>query len=232
MVCKLLAVVQHYAWLCSFLWTNVIAYDIYRTFSAPLRSRGTGTSSPRIPWSRLFIGWIAAAIYVAVCVALSELWSQQTGIRYSRTMGACFISSGLLYYFVVPLAGSLSLNVVLFAATVVKLRRALDEGQRLRKAKTTSRLLVFARLSSLMGFTWILGFAANGLSELWYVFVVANSCQGVLVFLSFVCNARTLQLCRQKMHACDSNLSTHALTQHTQSSNASKYTPSTNETTE
>ena len=47
-----------------------------------------------------------------------------------------------------------------------------------------------------MGFTWIFGFAAalGDVIALWYVFIVLNSCQGLLVFLSFVCNRKVGRL--------------------------------------
>ena len=50
-----------------------------------------------------------------------------------------------------------------------------------------------------MGLTWLFGFLANipGLWPLWYVFIVLNTLQGVMIFVAFVMNARVLQMYRK-----------------------------------
>ena len=52
------------------------------------------------------------------------------------------------------------------------------------------------QISSLMGFTWLFGFAAvfSDVMALLYLFIVLNSCQGLLIFVSFVCNRKAGRL--------------------------------------
>jgi len=61
---------------------------------------------------------------------------------------------------------------------------------------------VYVRIASLMGFTWVIGFAApfGWLSDiLVYAFVVLNSLQGVYIAIAFALNKRTRNLYRDLM---------------------------------
>ena len=46
---------------------------------------------------------------------------------------------------------------------------------------------VFLKIGSLMGVTWLIGLVPplTGIDEIWYVFIICNSLQGVYIFFSF-----------------------------------------------
>ena len=56
------------------------------------------------------------------------------------------------------------------------------------------------QISVLMGFTWIFGYIASftGNDGLWYLFIICNSSQGFLVFLTNTCNKRVYQCYKKK----------------------------------
>lgn len=63
-----------------------------------------------------------------------------------------------------------------------------------KQKKPKGLFLVYVKLSTIMGFTWILGFVAafTEIQELWYVFSIFNSLQGASVCVAFVFNHRVL----------------------------------------
>jgi hypothetical protein len=60
--------------------------------------------------------------------------------------------------------------------------------------------MAYARISLLMGTTWILCFVAAALDvdELWLAHIVLNGSQGVYLLLCFVCKRRVLLMLRDR----------------------------------
>ena len=60
------------------------------------------------------------------------------------------------------------------------------------------RLFLYAKLSFVMGLSWVFGFLAALFDwpALWYVFIIFNSLQGAFICLSFVCTAKVFRLMR------------------------------------
>ena len=183
--CAAIAACQHYFWLVSFLWMNVLAFDISCTF-ADLKPSNAGSHSNRLLIFAVY-AWGLPTIFVALCIVLD------LGTNLSFSYGSstkCWITGtrAVVYYFATPLAVVITANAVLFVRTVVGLRRSLliasKARQPLQQRKTFA---IYVRLTSLMGFTWLFGFLANidGLSFLWYLFILCNTCQGVFIGVSF-----------------------------------------------
>ena len=53
-----------------------------------------------------------------------------------------------------------------------------------------------------VGLTWITGFIIpyTGIPDLWYVFIILNSLQGPIIFLSFTWNRKVRHLWRHKIY--------------------------------
>ena len=185
-VCAVLAAFQHYAWLVAFLWMNVLAFDMSCTF-ADLKPANVAADTSRL---RLFAvyAWGLPAVFVALCLVL-DLATNLPFSYGSSTM--CWIAGhrAVVYYFATPLAVVIAANVVLFVRTVVGLRRALTIASKARQPQQQRKtFVIYVRLTSLMGFTWLFGFLANidVLSFLSYPFILCNTCQGVFIGVSFV----------------------------------------------
>ena len=183
--CAAMAVLQHYFWLVAFLWMNVLAFDISCTF-ADLKPSNVDSDSARLRLFALY-AWGLPAVLVAVCLVL-DLSSSLPFSYGSSTM--CWIAGprAVVYYFATPLALIITANAVLFVRTIVGLRRALTIADKARQPlQQRKTFVIYVRLTSLMGFTWLFGFLANidGLSFLWYLFILCNTCQGVFIGLSF-----------------------------------------------
>ena len=60
---------------------------------------------------------------------------------------------------------------------------------------------VFSQLSAAVGLTWITGFIIpyTGVAELGYLFIILNSLQGPVIFISFTCSRRVMRLWSGKL---------------------------------
>ncbi|XP_072020443.1 uncharacterized protein [Amphiura filiformis] len=70
------------------------------------------------------------------------------------------------------------------------------------RARTSLKyLIIYMKISILMGFTWIFGYIATftGIDALWFVFIILNSSRGFFVFLANTCNRRVYRCYRQAL---------------------------------
>jgi len=119
-------------------------------------------------------------------------WAPRYGDRY------CWITSrtALLTFFALPLGLVLITNVVLFVVSICYIQKASKASQPAVKSKSTGRLFLYAKLSFVMGLSWVFGFVASiyDWTVFWYMFVIFNSLQGAFICLSFVCTAKVFRL--------------------------------------
>jgi len=95
----------------------------------------------------------------------------------------CFISQpqALLFSFIVPVALLMLFNLFALGNTTIHIVKTRKRSQRVTNQRQGGNVAVICiKMASVMGITWILGFAANlkALSFLWYPYVVLNSLQG------------------------------------------------------
>lgn len=193
-VCRLTACCLHFGWLSSAVWSSVIAFDIFETFrdgSRAVRRKGRGKRYPFY----ICLAWVLPLIFVLV---LAFIYGQKI---YGNNI--CFIvESYVQIVFVAPLAVSLLLNASLFVCTVYYLRISAvsrSTGISVISISVRKEISVCLKISTLHGFTWAFGFLALIFKNnwLWYIFSLANSLQGVFIFIAFVCNNGSLKMLRQ-----------------------------------
>ena len=200
-VCVAVAVVQHYTWLVAFLWMNVLAYDMSCAFTDLKQSNGVRDTS-RLRYFAVY-AWGLPAVFVAVCLGID--FGTKLPFSYGNKM-MCWISGprAIEYYFATPLAVVITANTMLFVRTVVALRRAMSTASRARPPKQQRRMFViYIRLTSLMGFTWLFGYLAmiDVLHFLLYPFIVCNTCQGVFICVSFMLTPTVRKLLRDWLNS-------------------------------
>ncbi|XP_072018338.1 G-protein coupled receptor Mth2-like [Amphiura filiformis] len=119
----------------------------------------------------------------------------------------CWISGGQglanLFSFGLPVSVCLIINVVFFVATVVSLYKARQTSRELKSnvsADDWEQVTISAKISSIIGFTWTLGYVAGftNVVAVWWIFIIINSIQGVFIFLTFGMNRRIRSLLQDK----------------------------------
>ena len=191
-VCMVLGCLQHYFWLGAFLWMNLMAVKVYRTFSVTRAMVSTENF-------RLYALYAWGVPFVFVTISLLASLFTKLDFRYGGS--ACWISGpvGLGLFFGGPLALVIVLNICLFVRTVIELRRTGKMTSSVNKNTDQTLFRACIRLSSVMGFTWIFGFLANvkHLAFCWYLFILFNALTGVFIFGAFVANSRVVGMYRK-----------------------------------
>ncbi len=192
-VCYVCAVVQNYAFLAMFAWMTTISWLMWTIFGSESIKSATKADS-RSAFKLSIPAWLIPAIMTAVPVAMDFVISDD---RFSSAFAdpRCWYNESLppLIYFGVPIAVCLVVNILLFVLTSIQLRKAFRNAKAVSKQDRTN-FRVFMRLFLLMGLTWVLQFVAPYIDNLVVraIFVVANSLQGLFLFISFVCQRKVL----------------------------------------
>ena len=200
-ICIVMAIVLHYVWLSTFIWMAVLSYDLSTT--TPIKSglRGNEQKNKTFKLYTLCACCCPAAVVgVCVCIDNSTSWQFQYGGQVHRSISG---REALMYSFALPIAAILLFNMCFFIKTVIGLKRAKKDAKNIAKNQgNTSNLLVYVKISSLMGFTWVFGFVAafTGITEIWYLFIIFNSLQGVFIGISFTFTKRIWLMCKKKFN--------------------------------
>ncbi|WAR07821.1 MTH2-like protein [Mya arenaria] len=230
LACKILAICDHYFFLAAFCWMNVIAFDLWKTFS----SRFTASSSSESARKKLFFysiyGWVVPLIIVGVALILEfgDFDSLETSVRPYYGRNICWISSrnSLIIFFLAPLAFFKLFDITSFIFTSVHIARASKQGAVARRNKYTCSLLINIKLSLVMGLTWVFAFVANvaNLQFMWYLFIIFNTLQGLFIAISFLCTRKVGRLVHEKYEVLFSTFTFRQSIADTQTTSVSKTT--------
>ena len=204
-----LAVMLHYAFLCTFSWLTIISFDI----SSTLRDKGSliaikgKEEKMRTFKLHLLFGYIILpCVPVIVGILLDNFLSKES--KYAPKYGYAdyftfWISNrkSLFVLFTIPVSIMLLLNLAFFVATICSIIKTDQatmsvSAQRSRK----SRILLFVKLSTIMGISWLLGLLAGIFDKEWLfvVYTICNVFQGFFIFLCFIFNRKVLNLLKCK----------------------------------
>ncbi|XP_076458451.1 uncharacterized protein LOC143292149 [Babylonia areolata] len=204
LACAVIAGVMHYFFLASFLWMNVMAVDVWFTFSkAFVKAGDRGKSSKRFFMYSAYC-WLTPLVFLFPAALIQALKpDSEVSPRYGE--GICWLGNkhALLLFFAAPLLILLILNIVLFLVSARNISRAKQTTARmLGKEDEGGRMAIYVKLTVVMGITWVFGFLAAlvpGNKVLTYCFVIMNSLQGLFICLSFVFTRKVLSLLRDKL---------------------------------
>ncbi|XP_057374372.1 uncharacterized protein LOC130695276 [Daphnia carinata] len=198
-LCVAASIIAHYEGLASIFWTNVMAVDLYLTL-------GRWSAVPRKP-SKILPRYALYAYglpLVIVSIAVAINFCNCTGefnVDYGRLF--CWISNPTanMIFFGLPLALALLANIFLFIRTVAIIQGSSACHQCSRRQKALCQLKLYARMSTVMGFTWIFAFISaffNPSSTAGMIFtftyIILNAMGGLFIFVAFTCNRRVYQL--------------------------------------
>ncbi|XP_076454841.1 adhesion G protein-coupled receptor E3-like [Babylonia areolata] len=203
LVCISVGVGTHWLWLMALLWMGVSCVHMLRVFIS--KTRLTLNQSET---KKTFVHYILFTLVISGCIVILTIV-----VSYAVSGGASLGYGGRLCLFdtdqhpFLPLALMLPLGLVVltnmtcFIYTVFTIRRV--QHLQAQTPKGFRDILVFAKLATVTGGTWTLAVVASLINKEWLL-VVAELCtasQGLLVFLSFVCNRRVWNLYRARFRS-------------------------------
>lgn len=184
-LCVAITAIIHYLFLvtfCSMLGIGVYLFMSITVTYYAMYVANNFKSKPRIHWF-LIGAWGLPAIITAT--NLGVFWGKGYHLK-----NYCWLSmkSGSLYLFIIPVCLINMLNILI----IVSLLRVLYASRTMSKSslqqKASSGLRSLGTLVPVLGVTWILGmFAVDHKRDIFqYIFVIANSLQGVFIFVTHV----------------------------------------------
>ena len=100
------------------------------------------------------------------------------------------------------MAVMLLFNIIAFVTAAVYLRKhSQNNAAKQASGNRRSNFSIYARLSTLMGFTWLFGllaFIVTSTTVFWYFFVIFTSLQSLSVAVAFVMNGKILNMYKQR----------------------------------
>ena len=200
--CLIVALATHYWGLASYLWTNVIAWDLYGTFSRRV-SASPRSVAKMLPRYALYAYGVPLLI-VTITIIIDFCDFTVFDVGYGQTI--CWISDPLanFIFFGLPMIVALIVNFVLFLTTITSIRHvssSLRSYERCSRKRTAlSQVKLYARMCTVLGFTWVFGLISSCLPMyplaiiFAYLFIVTNALGGLFIFVAFICNRRVRML--------------------------------------
>ena len=204
LVCRVVAIFQHYSWLAYFFLMNATALEMawrFRSLTGMVMARNQTSNRCRLT-CLLVYGWMAPFFLVIPSVVLDIMYNLDLSPRYGMELG-CWLNNqrALLYFFVIPFSVIVGFNTLLILFTIIRIKISASQSHMVSQERSVYQINI--RLSTLMGLSWLLGLVASHtkLEAIWYAFIVLNTLQGVLFFFSFTFPQVTIQHLRASITA-------------------------------
>ena len=202
--CIVAAIFLHYFLLARFCWTNMISFEMMRTFTAAIKLIPVLSSRSKRTLFAIYsrIGWGIPLLIILISVTIN--FTSDGLVGYGYGLDICWITDNRLHlvFFAIPLALSLLFNLLSFIWVIVSLCDSSTRNRTSMQDKLNIRLYV--AVFSVMGFMWIFiltAIVANGSSWTRYSFVALNSTQVLVVSLSFTCSKKVGRHYRELFHS-------------------------------
>merc|ERR1712079_694732 len=118
-------------------------------------------------------------------------------------VGLCWFSQkfSLIIFFFVPFAVIMFLNLVFFLMSAYFVWETTKSSAKITTSGPKSNFYLYARLSTLMGLTWITGVLAAVLDVefVWYIFLVLNTLQGLFILVFFSCSKKVMSSVKERL---------------------------------
>ncbi|XP_067672007.1 uncharacterized protein [Haliotis asinina] len=197
--CEVVAALMHYLFLDAFLWMNVMAADVWFTFSKSFVKAGDGgKSSKRFLFYNVYARGVALVLVTAAVTVDNVVSESQFKPNYGH--GLCWITNkrGLLVFFAVPLFILICLNFGFFSIASKNILDTEKQSTAYLGKGVDFKFRICAKLAVVMGLTLILGFLASMFpyTVIWYTYIIFNTFQGLFICVAFVCTRKVFNLVR------------------------------------
>ncbi|VDI46745.1 Hypothetical predicted protein [Mytilus galloprovincialis] len=205
-LCSAIGILIHYLWLATFGCLNVCSFHMYRMFSSICitRQQNEIAKQKRTILLYLLYSYGMPFLIVSCNVGLTSIVDSDNEIGYGGHV--CFLNQqiSIIITFIAPIVLVCCSNVALFsltARTIASSCRVTDE----QLGPNRNQFTVYVKLFTITGITWIFqiveSFLPSTFQENAFSMIVwlLNALQGVFIFVSFICNRKTVSLYKGKM---------------------------------
>ncbi|XP_008552574.1 G-protein coupled receptor Mth2 isoform X2 [Microplitis demolitor] len=218
-LCISFAFVIHFSFLASFFWLNVMCFDIWWTFGGFRALQGSIKQRER----KKFIiyssyAWGCAGILTGICLIMDFHPSIPSSfIRPQFGEQSCWFTTDAAkaIYFYGPMGMTVICNIILFISTAIKIVNHKKETAHHLKGIDSHRhddnkqwFNLYLKLFIVMGINWsmeiISWLCKDAPDYVWYVTDIANTLQGLIIFIIFVWKDKIKRLLLKRFGCKDS----------------------------
>ncbi|XP_057321002.1 G-protein coupled receptor Mth2-like isoform X6 [Microplitis mediator] len=218
-LCTAIAFVIHFSFLASFFWLNVMCFDIWWTFGGFRALQGSIKQRER----KKFIiyssyAWGCAGILTGICLIMDFHPSIPSSfIRPRFGEQSCWFTTDAAkaIYFYGPMGVTVVCNIILFVSTAIKIVNHKKETAHHLKGIDSHRhddnkqwFNLYLKLFIVMGINWsmeiISWLCKDAPDYVWYVTDIANTLQGLIIFIIFVWKDKIKRLLLKRFGCKDS----------------------------
>ena len=188
-VCIATAFGSQYFMLVAHISMAKIAHDTLCMFTDPIAHQRKGSTHLKT----FVLLWIIPLVFVTLSFMFWHF--NILDIQYTKN---CWLSGQHVFVIVyIPVCLAMTFNILCFTRSIVAMRQLKQNGQMLRaQRQEKSSVLIYVKISTILGLGWASAFIAVLFPVFSYVFVVLTTFQGVYIFLAFVCKRNVLTLYR------------------------------------
>ncbi len=187
--CIAMAYGTQYFTLVAHISMAKIAHDTLCMFTDPIAHQRSGSTQLKI----FMLFWVFPLLFVTLTFILWHF-----NILDVHCTKNCWFSGQHVFAIVyIPVCLTIAFNIFCFTRSIMKMRKLEQNGQMLRAQKREkSSVLIYVKISTILGLGWSSTFIAVLFPVFSYVFVFLSTFQGVYIFVAFVCNRNVLTLYR------------------------------------
>ncbi|XP_063973101.1 G-protein coupled receptor Mth2-like isoform X1 [Diachasmimorpha longicaudata] len=200
--CVTFAFIIHFSFLSSFFWLNVMCFDIWWTFGGFRALQGSVKQRERKKFIIYSLyAWGSASLITGVCLIMDFVPSIPDSFikpRFGETR--CWFPDEIskAVYFYGPMGVTVVCNIVLFISTALKILQHKRDTETQLKGIDSRRhddnkqwFNLYLKLFIVMGINWSMEIISWLLNKdtpqyVWYLTDLANTLQGVIIFIIFV----------------------------------------------
>ncbi|KAK2589177.1 hypothetical protein KPH14_001993 [Odynerus spinipes] len=236
-LCIVVAFVIHFSFLASFFWLNIMCFDIWWTFGGFRALRGSVQQRDRKKFIMYSIyAWGSASVLTGVCLIMDFAPNiPKNFIRPRFGTESCWFNDNAAraIYFYGPMGITVFCNICLFISTAVKIQKHKRDTAHHLKGSESRRhddnkqwFNLYLKLFIVMGINWsmeIVSWLCDGSPEyVWYITDLANTLQGLIIFIIFVCKDKIKRLLLKRFGCQDNNILSRNSTRSVYHSSASR----------
>lgn len=188
--CQIAGVLVHFSWLLAVFWMSVCTFHMFYVL----------TTTKKVTESSVLTRYMVYVVYTFGCsivfISLTIFLSSKIYGHFGYGKNSCYISSQVVLYFTfgLPLALVMISNLCMYIAVMVKIKRTGTVSRNVQNDR--NEILIFVKLSTITGTTWIFGFIYlwTSIVVFSYIFIVLNASQGLFLCFAFVTNRRVLAM--------------------------------------
>ena len=199
-LCTAVAICLHFLFLAQFAWMSLMSFEVARKlYCARKLAKDSNKEKLQLFIIYMFTGWgLPLLVSTTTVVVNFTTGFVLYGVSADGTIGSCWINhrESIVIAFVLPLVISLFFNLVMFIIVIIYILLASRLQSKLNKQGNVPFFGVTIAVFSVTGLTWIFGFIAILASArwAWYLFIIFNSTQGFVIFVTFILKKKVLKL--------------------------------------